>query len=145
MTGLREQLLDQLRSLTGHLDHIHQLAASAPGLLTPPATESHRPVTDDFPADPAERPTAVDEPMPEWGEGRAGAANDRVDAQPEGAPQRAADAADDPQSTRTAAQDAAGGESAGAPTLASAPQPAATPQPAMASNHRFRNRGGRLR
>jgi cell division septum initiation protein DivIVA len=57
LTALRSQVLDQLASLRDHLGQVDKLAASAPALLDPPETESGRPVTDDFPADPARRPT----------------------------------------------------------------------------------------
>lgn len=66
--ALRDQLGEQLRSLTGHLDHIRELAASAPALITPPADEQDRPVAEDFPADPTARPTPVDLPVPVYGE-----------------------------------------------------------------------------
>ena len=38
---------------------VDKLAASAPALLDPPDTEANRPVTADFPADPAQRPTGL--------------------------------------------------------------------------------------
>jgi hypothetical protein len=57
LTTLRGQVLDQLASLRDHLGQVDKLAASAPALLDPPEIESRRPVTDDFPADPAGRPT----------------------------------------------------------------------------------------
>ncbi|MET0967051.1 MAG: hypothetical protein ABWZ02_11665 [Nakamurella sp.] len=57
LTALRSQVLDQLASLRDHLGQVDKLAASAPALLDPPEAESRRPVTDDFPADPAQRPT----------------------------------------------------------------------------------------
>ena len=57
LTALRSQVLDQLASLRDHLGQVDKLAASAPALLDPPEAESGRPVTDDFPADPAQRPT----------------------------------------------------------------------------------------
>ncbi|MET0865067.1 MAG: hypothetical protein ABWZ98_12095 [Nakamurella sp.] len=57
LTALRGQVLDQLASLRDHLSQVDKLAASAPALLDPPEAESKRPVTDDFPADPARRPT----------------------------------------------------------------------------------------
>jgi hypothetical protein len=57
LTALRSQVLDQLASLRDHLGQVDKLASSAPALLDPPEAESRRPVTDDFPADPAQRPT----------------------------------------------------------------------------------------
>ncbi|MET3805095.1 cell division septum initiation protein DivIVA [Nakamurella sp. UYEF19] len=65
---LRNQLADQLNSLGGHLDHIRELAGSAPAIITPPETEAGRPVSADFPADPTARPTPVDLPVPVLGE-----------------------------------------------------------------------------
>ncbi|MEP6561237.1 MAG: hypothetical protein ABJD68_09220 [Nakamurella sp.] len=59
LTALRGQVLDQLASLRDHLGQVDKLAASAPALLDPPDTESGRPITDDFPADPAQRPTEL--------------------------------------------------------------------------------------
>lgn len=73
LRDLRTQLTDQLASLAGHVDHIRELAGSAPALLTPPASEATRPVTVDFPVDPTGRPTAVDIPIPVLGENGAGA------------------------------------------------------------------------
>ena len=57
LTTLRSQVLDQLASLRDHLAQVDKLAASAPALLDPPEAESQRPVTKNFPADPAARPT----------------------------------------------------------------------------------------
>jgi cell division septum initiation protein DivIVA len=59
LSGLRSQVLDQLASLRDHLGQVDKLAASAPALLDPPEAEAQRPVTDDFPADPAGRPTEL--------------------------------------------------------------------------------------
>jgi len=64
---LRAQLLDQLSSLAGHLQHIKDLAGSAPELVAPPEAERDRPVTADFPPDPADRPTPVPLPVPVLG------------------------------------------------------------------------------
>lgn len=65
---LRTQLVDQLTSLAGHLDHIRELAGSAPEIIAPPETEAGRPVPADFPADPTARPTPVDLPVPVLGQ-----------------------------------------------------------------------------
>lgn len=129
LTGLREQLVDQLQSLSGHLDHIRQLAGSAPSLLTPPAQEATRPVTDDFPADPAQRPTEVDEPMPHWESSNGAAAQDDLESSPTDA-----DAAADRPAPETAAPETAAPDTA-------APEP----ERELVSNHKFRNRTGRLR
>jgi len=59
LTTLRSQVLDQLASLRDHLAKVDTLAASAPALLDPPDTEANRPVTDDFPVDPGQRPTGL--------------------------------------------------------------------------------------
>jgi cell division septum initiation protein DivIVA len=79
---LRAQLTEQLTSLTGHLDHIRELAASAPALLVPPPAEQGRPVSTDFPADPAARPTSTELHVPVYGEEEAGSENPAV-ADPE--------------------------------------------------------------
>ncbi len=57
LTELRNSLLEQLDSLRSHLGQVDQLAASAPKLLDPPQAEAGRAVSDDFPSDPANRPT----------------------------------------------------------------------------------------
>lgn len=62
--SLRGQLADQLQSLAGHLDHIRELAGSAPDLIIPPSGEDGRPLAEHFPADPAARPTPVDLAVP---------------------------------------------------------------------------------
>jgi cell division septum initiation protein DivIVA len=67
--SLRGQLTEQLQSLAGHLDHIRELAGSAPNLIAPPASEAGRPLAEHFPADPAARPTPVDLPVPVLGDG----------------------------------------------------------------------------
>jgi len=59
LTDLRNQLLAQLDSLRSHLGQVDQLAASAPKLLDPPQNEAGRAVSDDFPSDPASRPTEL--------------------------------------------------------------------------------------
>jgi cell division septum initiation protein DivIVA len=61
LTDLRTRLLEQLDSLRSHLGQVDQLAASAPKLLDPPTAEAGRAVTDDFPDDPAGRPTDLPE------------------------------------------------------------------------------------
>ena len=61
LTELRTRLLEQLDSLRSHLGQVDQLAASAPKLLDPPKSEAGRAVTDDFPVDPAGRPTDLPE------------------------------------------------------------------------------------
>ncbi len=61
---LRDRLNEQLRSLIGHLDHLRELAGSAPDLLSTSAREVGRPRAEQFPADPAQRPTDVGLPMP---------------------------------------------------------------------------------
>ena len=66
--ALRGQLTDQLNSLAGHLDHIRELAGSAPAVIAPPAAERDRPLTAHFPLDPAGRPTPVDLPVPVLGD-----------------------------------------------------------------------------
>ncbi len=65
---LRDQVTGQLASLAGHLDHIRELAGSAPALIAPPADEQGRPVVAQFPVDPADRPTPVDLPVPKLGD-----------------------------------------------------------------------------
>ena len=58
LTALRSDLLDQLASLREHLGQVDKLAASAPyRCWTRPPSEATRPVTDDFPVDPEDRPT----------------------------------------------------------------------------------------
>ena len=64
LQSLRAQLSEQLLSLIGHLDHIRELAGAAPALLAPPESEEGRPVSAEFPADPTERPTPTDLPVP---------------------------------------------------------------------------------
>ena len=59
LTALRGHVLDQLAALREHLGQVDKLAASAPTLLDPPASEASRPVTADFPADPDARPTGL--------------------------------------------------------------------------------------
>lgn len=61
LIDLRTRLLEQLDSLRSHLGQVDQLAASAPKLLDPPKAEAGRAVTDDFPSDPAGRPTDLPE------------------------------------------------------------------------------------
>ena len=61
---LRDRLNEQLRSLIGHLDHLRDLAGSAPDLLSTSAREVGRPRAEQFPADPAQRPTDVGLPVP---------------------------------------------------------------------------------
>ena len=61
LTDLRTRLLGQLDSLRSHLNQVDQLAASAPKLLDPPEAEAGRAVTDDFPSEPAGRPTSLPE------------------------------------------------------------------------------------
>lgn len=64
LQSLRAELTDQFQSLARHLDHIRELAGSASVALTPPAAEQNRPLTAQFPVDPAGRPTPVDIPIP---------------------------------------------------------------------------------
>lgn len=59
LTALRTRLHEQLAELRRHLGQVDELAASAPGLLTPPDDEAGRPRAEDFPVDPAGRPTPV--------------------------------------------------------------------------------------
>ncbi len=65
--ALRGQLTDQLRSLSEHLEHIRDLAGSAPAMITPPEAEADRPQTGHFPLDPAGRPTLTEAPFPVLG------------------------------------------------------------------------------
>lgn len=69
--SLRGQLTEQLNSLAGHLDHIRELVDTAPDLITPPESEMGRPLGQDFPSDPAARPTPVDLPVPVLGDAAA--------------------------------------------------------------------------
>jgi hypothetical protein len=59
LTALRGHVLDQLASLRDHLAQVDKLAATAPTLLDPSSSEASRPVTSDFPVDPAGRPTGL--------------------------------------------------------------------------------------
>ena len=61
---LRARVNEQLRSLVGHLDHLRDLANSAPDLLSTSAREVGRPRAEQFPVDPASRPTDVGLPVP---------------------------------------------------------------------------------
>ncbi len=70
--SLRGQLIDQLSSLSGHLEHIKAMADSAPGLIAPPEAETDRPLTGHFPLDPAGRPTLSEVPFPVLGADGAG-------------------------------------------------------------------------
>lgn len=140
LTGLREQLVDQLQSLTGHLDHIRQLAGSAPALLTPPDQESGRPVAEDFPADPTLRPTEVDLPVPQLAEQSNGGAPVSADSAPPEDSSNGVPAADE----NGQPADGAEADEADVEPVAAA-EPAAPREPELASGNRFRNRGGRLR
>ena len=66
--SLRGEVTDQLNSLAGHLDHIRELARSAPAIIAPPESEADRPFAAQFPLDPAARPTPVELPFPVLGE-----------------------------------------------------------------------------
>lgn len=79
LQGLRARVLDQLASLGGHLDHIRELAGSAPALLDPPEAELDLPRAADFPADPAGRPTDVGIPEPVYDPDGTGPAPSRPD------------------------------------------------------------------
>ncbi len=59
LLALRSSVTEQLASLTGHLDHIRELAGSAPTLVEELPDEHHsRPRSADFPPDPAARPSS---------------------------------------------------------------------------------------
>ncbi|MBM9466853.1 coiled-coil domain-containing protein [Nakamurella leprariae] len=69
LTDLRGAVLGQMEVLREHLAGVDAQVASAPALVAPPAAEVGRPVTDDFPEDPAARPTGypadfAEQPLP---------------------------------------------------------------------------------
>ncbi len=135
---LRGQLTDQLTSLSGHLEHIRDLAASAPTLIDPPEAEAGRPLTGHFPLDPAGRPTLTDVPLPVL-EGSPDASPEVGEPPAEGEDDPAA-----PLDLEPAEADPADGEPA-VDGNADADQPAdAEPQTVAAgSSQRTRFRGGR--
>jgi len=59
LQALRARVLAQMASLAGHLDHIRELAGSAPSFLDPPEAEQDRAKAANFPAEPAGRPIDV--------------------------------------------------------------------------------------
>lgn len=61
LSDLRGRILGQLTDLRGHLGRIDELVGTAPAIIEPPAQEQGRPVTADFPQDPAARPTGLPE------------------------------------------------------------------------------------
>ena len=100
---LRAHLNEQLRSLAGHLDHIRNLAGSAPDLLTTSTRESARPRGEQFPSDPAARPTDVG-PAPVLRTGPPQADEDSADFA-ERAPTLPAEVANAPEAPQSTTED----------------------------------------